>query len=399
MTFSNFIAKRYFFSKSKWNIVNIVSNSALFVLIVAVCSFFIVLSVFSGLKSFGSNYSNAFDPDIKITSKNSKHFDYVLIADKISPVSNVSAITSQLEEKVLVKNDDITSFAMLKGIQRNFTSIFDIEKMVSAGGWLNGSDIKNRSVVSSFLADELKLGLYNYGGGITLLVPKTQKTSSIFKQPFNSSVNMVVGVFNSNDFDDKKSIFIPLSNAQNLLALSESQVSSVAIKTIDSEKKLDTSKELQKLLGQNFSVKTREEINETYYKMLNSEEIIINLVLALILVVAMFNVVGAIIILITEKQKNVLTLFKIGATRKQIQFLFFKHGVYLTFFGGFFGLIIGFVFVYLQQAYGIFKLSGTSIPYPVLIEFKNFFIVLFWVITIGVISAYLSLFSLKKIKL
>ena len=399
MTFSTFIAKRYFFSKSKWNIVNIVSNSALFVLIVAVFSFFIVLSVFSGLKSFGSNYSNAFDPDIKITSKNSKHFDYVLIASKISPLSNVSAITSQLEEKVLVKNDDISSFAMLKGIQRNFTSIFDIEKMVSAGGWLDGSDIKNRSVVSSFLADELKLGLYNYGGGITLLVPKTQKTSSIFKQPFNSSVNMVVGVFNSNDFDDKKSVFIPLSNAQNLLDLSDNHVSSIAIKTIDSEKKLDTSKELQKLLGQNFSVKTREEINETYYKMLNSEEIIINLVLALILVVAMFNVVGAIIILITEKQKNVLTLFKIGATQKQIQFLFFKHGVYLTFFGGFFGLIIGFVFVYLQQAYGIFKLSGTSIPYPVLIEFKNFFIVLFWVVTIGVISAYLSLFSLKKIKL
>ena len=399
MTFSNFIAKRYFFSKSKWNIVNIVSNSALFVLIVAVCSFFIVLSVFSGLKSFGSNYSNAFDPDIKITSLDSKHFDYVLIADKIFPVSNISAISSQLEEKVLVKNDDITSFAMLKGIQRNFSSIFDIEKMVSAGGWLNSSDIKNRSVVSSFLADELRLGLYNYGGGITLLVPKIQKTSSIFKQPFNRSVNMVVGVFNSNDFDDKKSVFIPLSNAQDLLDLSSNQVSSIAIKTIDSEKKLDTSKELQKLLGQNFSVKTREEINETYYKMLNSEEIIINLVLALILVVAMFNVVGAIIILITEKQKNILTLFKIGATPRQIQFLFFKHGVYLTFFGGFFGLIIGFVFVYLQQAYGIFKLSGTSIPYPVLIELKNFFIVLFWVATIGVISAFLSLFSLKKIKL
>ena len=399
MTISSFIAKRYFFSKSKWNIVNIVSNSALFVLIIAVCSFFIVLSVFSGLKSFGSNYSKAFDPDIKITSKNSKHFDYALIANKISPLSNISAISSQLEEKVLVKNDNITSFAIMRGIQHNFSSIFDIEKMVSTGGWLNGSDIKNRSVVSSFLADELKLGLYNYGGGITLLVPKTQKTSSIFREPFISSVNVVVGVFNSNDFDDKKSIFIPLTNAQNLLALSDNQVSSIAIKTIDSENKLDTSRELQKLLGQNFSIKTREEINETYYKMLNSEEVIINLVLALILVVAMFNVVGAIIILITEKQKNVLTLFKIGATRKQIQFLFFKHGVYLTFFGGFFGLIIGFVFVYLQQAYGIFKLSGTSIPYPVLIEFKNFFIVLFWVVTIGVISAYLSLFSLKKIKL
>ena len=150
MTISSFIAKRYFFSKSKWNIVNIVSNSALFVLIIAVCSFFIVLSVFSGLKSFGSNYSKAFDPDIKITSKNSKHFDYALIANKISPVSNISAISSQLEEKVLVKNDNITSFAIMRGIQHNFSSIFDIEKMVSTGGWLNGSDIKNRSVVSSF---------------------------------------------------------------------------------------------------------------------------------------------------------------------------------------------------------------------------------------------------------
>ena len=125
----------------------------------------------------------------------------------------------------------------------------------------------------------------------------------------------------------------------------------------------------------------------------------LNLVLALILIVAMFNVVGAIIILITEKQKNILTLFKLGANQKQIRSLFFKNGIYLTFFGSGFGLLIGFIIVFFQQNYSVLYLSGTSIPYPVTIELKNFFLVAFWTITIGTISAYLSLLSLKKIKL
>ena len=399
MKLSTFIAKRYFFSKSKLNIVNIVSNSALFVLIVAVGSFFIVLSVFSGLKSFGSNYSKAFDPDIKIYSKESKHFNYNNLINELSEIPGIYSFSAGIEEKVLVKNKEHSSFAVMQGVQENYADVFEIEKMVSAGEWLNSSELEKNSVVSAFIAEKLRLGLYNYGSGLTILVPNLKRGNSFFIKPYRSSTNLVVGVFNTNDFEDKKKVFVTLETAQKVLNIDKNQASFMSIKTIDPALRKEVAKKIQNVISSKFSVKTREELNETYYKMLNSEEVVLNLVLALILIVAMFNVVGAIIILITEKQKNILTLFKLGANQKQIRSLFFKNGIYLTFFGSGFGLLIGFIIVFFQQNYSVLYLSGTSIPYPVTIELKNFFLVAFWTITIGTISAYLSLLSLKKIKL
>ena len=361
MKLSTFIAKRYFFSKSKLNIVNIVSNSALFVLIVAVGSFFIVLSVFSGLKSFGSNYSKAFDPDIKIYSNESKHFNYNNLINELSEIPGIYSFSAGIEEKVLVKNKEHSSFAVMQGVEENYADVFEIEKMVSAGEWLNSSELEKNSVVSAFIAEKLRLGLYNYGSGLTILVPNLKRGNSFFIKPYRSSTNLVVGVFNTNDFEDKKKVFVPLETAQKVLNIDKNQASFMSIKTIDPGLRKEIAKKIQNAISSKFSVKTREELNETYYKMLNSEEVVLNLVLALILIVAMFNVVGAIIILITEKQKNILTLFKLGANQKQIRSLFFKNGIYLTFFGSGFGLLIGFIIVFFQQNYSVLYLSGTSI--------------------------------------
>ncbi len=400
MGFSNFIARRYYSFKSKWNIVNIISRSASFVLVVAVCAFFVVLSVFSGLKVFGANYSKAFDPDVKVFSKDSKHFYFnSKLSEQLTKDPNIAFFSKLVEEKVLVKNNENSGFAYLNGVEEQYSSVFDIEKIITVGRWLNHLPNNNETVVSHALADELSLGLYNYGGGLTVLIPSRKTGNSLLQNPFYSSLYMVSGVFGSSETVDQKNIFVPLASAQNLLGLDHNQVSAIAIRLADLNDNKNTIKAIQAIFGDDFSVKSREELNETYYKMLNAEGLILNLVLGLILIVAMFNTVGAVIILIIEKQKDIKTLYKIGANRAQVSNVFFKHGVYLSFSGGSLGLLFGCLIVFLQEQFGIISLSGTSIPYPVVFDINNFGIVIGWMVLVGTGGALLSLLALKKIKL
>ena len=399
MGFSNFISSRYYGSKSKWSIVNIISRSASFVLTIAVCSFFVVLSVFSGLKNFGANYSKAFDPEIKISSLGAKHF---IIADslfeKIKRVPEISFVSKVLEEKILVQNEENNGFAYLIGVDESYNSVLEIDSVISVGKWLNPS-LKNLDAVVSYdLADKLNLGLFNYGGGLTILVPSKNSRNNLFKKAFSSTTYMVSGVFSSSEASDQKTVFTSISSARKLLSLENEAVSSIIIKITSKANALSVLAKLKKIIGPNLLVKTRQELNETYYKMLNAEGLILNLVLGLILIVAMFNTVGAVIILIIEKHKNIETLYKIGAKKSQIRSVFFKYGLYLSYSGGFIGLAIGCLIVYVQQKFELVYLSGTSIPYPVVFDFSNFLIVIGWVIVVGLGGSFLSSLTLKKIK-
>ena len=397
MRFTSFIAKRYFFSKSKWNVVNIISVAATSVLIIASCSFFVVLSVFSGLKGFGASYSLAFDADITVFSKNEKFFNSSSLLDTILGTSGLKVYSLKVSEKVAVQNEGNTSFVKMIGVDDNYNSVYEIESLIETGKWLSEGSAINESVVSFDLADQLNLGLYNYGGGINVLIPNLKK-NSFFSRPFNSSLHMVSGVFSSSDLEQKNTIYLPLDNARNLLGLDAGLVSSVGLKADEPSQIKNLVKSLKSTLTDNFFVKTREELDETYYKMIKSEEIILNLVMGLILIVAIFNSIGALIILVVEKQKDIEILKKIGAANKDIQVLFFKHGLFMTLSGGVLGLILGAIIVYIQQALGVVKLSGTQVPYPVNFEALNLLTVFLWVTVVGSLAAAVSVLSVKKIR-
>jgi len=400
LSFSSFIANRYYKSKSKWNIVNIISRSASFVLAIAVCSFFVVLSVFSGLKNFGDNYSRAFDPEIKISPKNSKHFKASEINyNKIKKIEGVIFLSKQIEEKVLVQNEENNSFAYLIGVDENYNSVVEIDSVISLGKWIDPSSTNLEALVSYALADKLNLGLFNYGGGMSISVPSKNKTNSFFKKKLSSSFYMISGIFNSSDPVDQKTIFTSVSSAQKLLGLSKESVSSIIVKTTPNSNLSFISSKIKDIVGDKASVKTRKELNETYYKMLNSEELILNFVLGLILIVAMFNTIGAVIILVIEKKKNIKTLHKLGAYPADIRQVFFKHGLLLSCSGGSIGLLIGCLIVFLQEKFSLIYLAGTSIPYPVIFDYKNFFIVSFWIFVVGYFGSFISSKSVNKIKL
>lgn len=398
MGLSSFISKRYFFSKSKWNVVNIISQVASFVLVIAICAFFVVLSVFSGLKNFGLNYSKAFDPDIKISHAKSKHFDLsTLPLNKLAALSEIKTFSKIIEEKVLLANQDKNSYGFLTGVDEKYNLVVEIDSLLVLGRWI--SQELNDVAVSMEVADNLRLGLFNSEDGLTVLVPSIKPNIGLISSSFHSNFFMPTGVFRSSDEKDLKHVFTSIESARTLLRVGNETVSGIIIKTTGDTNNINLSAKIKTLLGSSFLVKTKEELNETYYKMLKAEGLILNLLMGLILIVAMFNTVGAVIILVIEKQENVKTLYKIGATKRQVQNVFFKHGLLLSCFGGLAGLFLGCLIVFLQESYGFVLLSGTSIPYPVSFESQNFFLVLLWLVLVSIIGSYLASLASKKITL
>ena len=398
MSVSSFISKRFFFSKSNWNIVNIISQTASFVLVIATCSFFIVLSVFSGLKDFGLNYSKAFDPDIKITHNKNKHFNVSkLPLVEITGLSGVNSLSQLVEEKVLLNSEDKNSYGVLNGVDKQYNSVVKIDSILVLGRWI--TQTLDDVVVSVTLAEDLSLGLFNYQGGLNVLVPSLGKSNSLLKSSFDSAFFMPTGVFQSADEVDQKNIFTSLSSARELLNLKDNAVSAVIIRSNEGVDGFDLSEKISSIVSDDFVIKTREELNETYYKMLKTEGVVLNLLMGLILVVAMFNTIGAVIIMIIEKQENIKTLYKIGATKQQVQNIFFKHGLLLSFSGGVLGLVLGCGVVYVQEEFGLIRLAGTSIPYPVSFDLKNFFLVTGWLLIVALAGSYLAALAAKKIKL
>ncbi len=396
MGISFFVSKKYFFSKSKFNIVNFVSLIASFVLIVASCSFFIVLSVFSGLTDFGLNYNKAFDPDIKISS--AAFSSFTLTESQLNWLSsnNDSFVYSKtLEEKVLLSSDEKNTYGRLVGVDKNFRNVIEIDSIISVGRWIDlGS---SEVLVSYFLADKLNLGLFNYGGQLSVGVPNNNSGPSLLKSPFRASGFIPSGVYTSSDVKDQRTVFSSLSSAQSLLKKNKEEITSILIKTFDDSRTL--TKVLKKVFNEGYLVKSREELNQTYYKMLNVEGLILNILMGLILTVAMFNSIGAIIILIVEKRKGVQTLLKLGATKKNIQTLFFKHGLMISFSGGVIGLVSGICFVSLQKSYSFIKLAGTEIPYPVSLELSNVLLVIVFLLIVCSLGSYLASKTSLKIKL
>ena len=356
------------------------------------------MCVFCRLKDFGLNYSKSFDPDIKISHLKEKHFNITsLPVEKIVKLFGVSHLSQIIEEKVLLNNDDKNSYGFLTGLDQAFSSVVEIDSVLVMGRWV--SQDLNDVVVSATIADNLNLGLFNYDGGLNILVPSIGKRSSVLKNPFDSMFFMPTGIFQSGDETDQKNVFTSLGSARKLLSLKEGFVSGVLIKANNNIDNLDLSEKIFSIVGEDFVVKTREQLNETYYKMIKTEGLILNLLMSLILIVAMFNTVGAVIIMIIEKQKNIRTLYKVGATKLQVQNVFFKHGLLLSYSGGLFGLALGCFVVYVQEAFGLILLSGTSIPYPVSFDSTNFFLVVGWLLFVGAAGSYLASLVTKKIKL
>lgn len=387
MNFPLYIAKRYLIAKSGNNTINIITIIASFGVIVGALALFVILSGFSGFKTFTNSMLNDSDPDIKVTIVKGKSFFYTdSIASIVSKTAGVQSIATSIEERVFLQYKQKEHIAYIKGVSANYTEITPIDSILIVGQWLD-PDYANSAVIGSGISDKLSLGILNFGELLEVKVPKSGK-GLIFSQSaaFSSVGVQIVGVYSGPEEFANTYVFVALQMAQKLLSYQENQITALEIKLTDGVDHDAIAETLQQHLGTDFKVETRMQLNALTYKVLNTEKLVSYLIFTLIIIIALFNVIGAIIMMIIDKKNNLKTLFSLGVTVKEIKKIFVYQGFLLTLFGLSVGLIIGVLLVFLQQKFQLFMITP-SIPYPVELRFLNVMVVAFTIAILGYIAA------------
>ena len=383
--FSLKIALRYFFSKSSQTVINRINGFAFFMVVIATASLFVVLSAFGGLKDFGLSFSESFDPDYQIQPQQGKFFyasDSVLTT--LSTIKGVITAAPQIEEKVFLSYNEKNQVAYLKAVDQNYTSVVPIEDLITLGDWLSfdGADV----VLGFGLAGNLGVGVYDYTTFLNLTVPKKKKQTLLNQSPFNQVSSIVVGLYQINEELDKKFVFSRLELAQNLLELQPQQYSSLVLKTDPAVSQGELTEALTPLFDTPIKIVSRAEQNAALYKMLNIEHLAIYFIFSLVMLIALFNVVGALIMMILDKQRQMKILLSMGATPQKIHRVFFLLGVLICSIGGLVGLVLGSVLVLVQYHFPFIYVPGTNLSYPVLYQVENLLIVMTTLMVLGLLS-------------
>lgn len=395
MNFPFYIAKRYLFSKSSNNAINIITFIATLGVIVSSIALFVVLSVFSGLKYFSLSFIRTVDPDLKITSVEGKSFFYTDSIQRLLIRDKIASYTKVIEERVFLNYNDKSHVASIKGVDTNFLYVNRLDTAVYFGNWLNYS-AKHTVVVGSGIANTLSIGAYDFLESLKIFVPKPGKGYITSPKTAFSQVNtQPIGVYRLTDDIDKKYVFANLDLAQDLLNYKPDQVTAIEIKANEKVNIKELQFDLQKEFGGRFKIQTREQLNSVFYKMLNTENLVSYLVFTLILVIALFNVIGAIVMMIIDKRDNLKTLFHLGADIKEIRKVFVLQGFLLTLFGLVVGLFIAIPFVLLQKKYGFIMITQT-LAYPVEFHLMNVMLVVFTIVVLGFIAAKIASGRINK---
>jgi len=386
MNFSLYIAKRYLFTKSSSNAINIMTVIALSGVIVSAAALFIVLSGFAGLKDFSLQFSSYVDPDLKIVPSQGKSFVYTENDSvKLNSIEGIAGYSKIIEERVILEFDDKRKLATIKGVDENYNKVTSIDSMIAQGGWFeNNTD----QVVSGWgISNNLSFGVLDYAKSLTIYVPKPGKGQiSSFKSVYNSVNAINVGVFQINEELDNEYVYADINTAKYLLNYKHNQISGIELKLKENADEALVKEAIENAFGNRLVVKNRIQLNDSLYKMLNTENLAVYLIFTLVIIIALFNVIGALIMMILDKKGSLHTLFNLGATTKEIKRIFFLQGSLMSVLGGIIGTTIGFVIVLLQKQFELVMITP-SLPYPVTIEIMNIFLVLITITVLGLIAS------------
>lgn len=396
MNFPLYIAKRYVRSKSSQNAVNIINFITFLVIVIGSAALFIVLSGFAGLKTFSLSFTNSFDPELKAMPITGKFFTLTPEQEtQLKSIKGLASYSKEIEEKVYLEHRGKNHIAYIKGIDSNYTKVINTDSILYIGDWT----INEQQVVSGIgIANILGVTINQFISPMQVYAFKPGK-GSISQQGVSSLYNqlpVVIGGVYAVEADlDNKYVFADLSLTQALLEKGPDQISGINFKVDNTADIAQLRSEIQSVLGDNIILKNRQELNSTLYKMLNTENMATYLIFTLVLIIALFNVVGAIIMMILDKQQNSKTLYSMGTTIKELRHIYFVQGLLVTGFGGVIGVLLGSLLIWTQLMFGWLKITP-SLPYPVEYKLINVLIVLATILVLGVIASKIASSRINK---
>ncbi len=395
MKFPLYIAKRYLISKKSRNAINIISFISILGVATGTAALIIILSVFNGFDDLLKRLYNSFDPDIKIVAAEGKTF--TPDESVIKPIESADFIELYslcLEENAMLEYGDKQIIATIKGVDENYEKVTGLDSMVVKGEYELFYQGIPLAIAGQGIAYNLDLDT-DLLNPVKVYIPSRSAEFKGNFQDASESINDIsvytAGIFTIQQEYDSKYFVLPLETVRTLLEY-ESNVSSIEIKLKNSSESDMAVTFLQDKLGPKYEVQDRNKQHEYAYKIMQSEKWFIFMVLVFILLIASFNVIGSLTMLIIDKKQDIQILKSLGANNATIRNIFFLEGIFISFIGAIFGLIVGGLVCWAQIKFGLVKLGneGSFIieNYPVLIQYRDFFYVMITVLIIGVLASW-----------
>ncbi|MFA5815933.1 MAG: FtsX-like permease family protein [Bacteroidales bacterium] len=396
-----FIAFRYFKARRSRHIINWISRISVAGITLGTMTLIIVLSVFNGLDHLIRSLFSSFDPDIKITAYEGKTFnaDSILLS-RVQAIPGVADYCQVLEENALLKYRDRQAIATVKGVGPEFTKVSGIDSLLVDGEVRLAAGGTPMGVIGQELAGELGVGL-NFINPIHVYVPK--RSGRILLNPMQSINHRYLfpsGIFGVQQDYDSKYLIVPLDFARDFFDYSVGEVSALEVKVTDTRLTSNIIKNLSSVFGKDFRISDRLGQHTDFYRVMSSEKWAIFLILSFILMVASFNTISSLTLLMLEKKTDMQILRSMGASQVKIRQVFLWEGLLVTGIGMVIGLILGAGFCLLQQQFGIIRFPNTGSfvvnVYPVRMLFTDFLLVMLLVGVIGFFAAWVPLRVMKK---
>ncbi|TZF86091.1 ABC transporter permease (plasmid) [Pedobacter sp. BS3] len=393
MNTSLYIAKRYLFSKKSFNAINFISGISMLGVLVGSAALILILSVFNGFEQLILSMYNTFTPELRIEPAKGKTF----VADgpdfkNLKAGKQVASYTEVLQEKALIRYNDGQYIGLVKGVSADFARQKGIDSAMIQGNFDLGKNGEPSAVIGSVVQSYLGVNIHDHFSTLELFSPRKGGGNAI--NPADEFIKMDIqpaGVFElQQQFDEM--IIVPIAFARQLLDEHEG-VSAIELNFKPGTSVSNYQEELSRKLGTQFVVKNRVQQNQLLYKILNTEKWAIFFILTFVLIIAIFNIIGSLTMLVMDKRKDIAILRSIGANDGLIRNIFFAEGMMISLVGCAVGIALGIVLALIQQHYGLIKMGGENMvvdAYPVSFRALDILLVFFTVVVISAIASGIS---------
>lgn len=392
MNFPFFVARRYLFSKKSHNAINIISAISVGGVAIGTLALVVILSAFNGIEGLVESLYESFDPDIKITVTEGKTFAIDDVSpERLAAINGVVYAGPVIEESALITHGNQQTITRMKGMTLQHLTKSGIDSAITSGLHFEGLDEFDYAVLGMGVRHTLALSMRGAGlEPIKFYVPLRGK--SYLKDQQGSFRQEYLGAgaeFSINADLDTRYTIVPYDFARDLLQY-EKQVTSYELLLAPGTDYLAVKEEVQTIVGTAFEVKGRFEQNELLYKTSRTEKWFTFLILTFILVVATFNIIASLTMLVIDKKRDIQILMSMGCNRSEMRRIFFLQGMLISIFGALIGLVLGLALCFLQSEVGLVPLDGTIVAYyPVEVAWGDISLIVGTVLVIGFLASWL----------
>lgn len=399
-----FIANRYLLAKKSHNLINIITWISILGISVGSFALIVVLSAFNGLEQVISSMNSRLTPDLQISPVKGKTIDLTAFPlGQLKDIQGVEYVIPTITEDALFRANDKQHIGQVKGVGLEYQQIDRLNEIVfgNDGLQLADDDEHDFAVPGAGVAWSLGINAYNPYAMVRVYVPKRGNASQMsLENSFNSDVLTIRSIFSTEQEQDEKLVLVPFDWLAELIEY-ENKATNVELFLAPNADANKVKKSVTALIGEDFTVKNQQEQQETLYKIMRSEKWAVYVILTFILILATFNVVGSLSMLMIDKRKDTEILKSMGADNRLIQRIFMNEGLLISVAGGIIGLLLGIILVLLQQQFGFVKFGtgGNYVveAYPVLLKLKDVLLIFATILVVGCTSAFLTVrHSLRK---